>query len=78
MTMVMKEMTASKFKAECLAVLDEVAEHGEEVVVTKRGKAVARVLPVDDPPTLRGTATQLVDDDALIEPLGIEWDSERG
>ena len=78
MTMVMKEMTASKFKAECLAVLDEVAEHGEEVVVTKRGKAVARVLPVDEPPTLRGTAKQLVDDDALIEPLGIAWDAERG
>lgn len=77
MTMVMKKMTASKFKAECLAVLDDVAAHGEEVVVTKRGKPVARLLPVQEPSPLLGSVKQLVDDDALVEPLGIDWDAER-
>jgi prevent-host-death family protein len=33
----------SEFKAKCLAMLDEVASTGEVIVVTKRGRAVARV-----------------------------------
>jgi prevent-host-death family protein len=37
-----KEISATEFKAKCLAILDEVAT-GTSVVVTKRGKPVARV-----------------------------------
>jgi prevent-host-death family protein len=36
---------AAKFKATCLQVLDRVLRTGEEVTITKRGKAVARVVP---------------------------------
>lgn len=39
----MRTMAAGEFKAKCLAVLDEVNQSGEPVVVTKRGKPVARV-----------------------------------
>ena len=39
----MKTMSASEFKAKCLAVLDEVGESGARVVVTKRGKPVAEL-----------------------------------
>lgn len=41
----MKEMPAGKFKEHCLAVMDEVQATGETVVVTKRGKPVAKVVP---------------------------------
>ena len=41
----MKTMNASRFKAECLAILDEVAATGEAVTIVKRGKPVARVIP---------------------------------
>jgi prevent-host-death family protein len=41
-----REMAAGRFKAECLAVLDRVAATGDTVVVTKRGKPVAEVVPV--------------------------------
>lgn len=34
---------ASEFKAKCLKLLDEVTATGEDIVVTKRGKVVARV-----------------------------------
>lgn len=46
---VMKRRTiaAAKFKAECLSLLDEVAQTREEVVVTKRGKPVARLVPLE-------------------------------
>lgn len=74
--MVMKRVTATRFKAQCLALLDEAAS-GEEIVVTKYGRPVARVVAAEPPPDLRGSVTFHVDDDALIEPLGVDWDAER-
>jgi len=41
----MKTLSASEFKAHCLAVLDEIAQTGEPITITKRGKAVARLVP---------------------------------
>jgi len=43
--MAVRTMNATEFKAKCLAVLDQV-EGGTEVIVTKRGKPVARLVPV--------------------------------
>jgi prevent-host-death family protein len=51
MTMVevfgMRTMAAGKFKATCLAVMDEVQAKREPVVITKNGKPVAKLVPVD-------------------------------
>jgi len=44
----MKKMTARTFEAKCLAVLDEVHATGEGVVITKRGKPVAKIVPVSE------------------------------
>ena len=35
----------ARFKATCLEVLERVARTGEEITITKRGKAIARVVP---------------------------------
>jgi prevent-host-death family protein len=43
--MAVRTMNATEFKAKCLAVLDQV-QGGTEVIVTKRGKPVARLVPV--------------------------------
>jgi prevent-host-death family protein len=40
-----KTMSATQFKAKCLGILDEVGE-GAEVIITKRGKPVAKLVPV--------------------------------
>lgn len=45
----MRTMAAGKFKATCLAVMDEVAARREPVVITKHGKPVARLEPIDVP-----------------------------
>ncbi len=48
----MKTIAAGKFKATCLAVMDEVQAKREPVLVTKNGKPVAKLVPVeteDDP-----------------------------
>ncbi len=52
-----KNVSASYFKAHCLAILDEVAETGLPLVVTKRGKPLAKLVPLDsvEPPDLLGS-----------------------
>lgn len=42
----MKTMAAGTFKANCLAVMDEVQAKRETVVITKRGKPVAKLVPI--------------------------------
>ena len=43
--MVMNEISASEFKAKCLAILDEVNKTKKPVRITKRGKVVAELVP---------------------------------
>ena len=73
----MRTIPAGRFKAQCLKLLDEVAETGETIVVTKRGKPVAKVEPVEEPQSLAGSVIYLVDDDELLFSTGEVWDVER-
>jgi len=43
----MKTIAAGKFKATCLTVMDEVHSTREPVVITKRGRPVARLVPME-------------------------------
>jgi len=43
-----KTIPAGTFKARCLAIMDEVASKRESVVITKRGKPVAKLVPVEN------------------------------
>jgi len=43
----MKKMAAGVFKANCLAVMDDVQAKRETVVITKRGKPVAKLVPIN-------------------------------
>jgi prevent-host-death family protein len=75
----MKTVSASDFKARCLAILDDVARSGERVTITKRGKAVAQLIPplgadARDPlDALRGTAEITGD---LVAPAAV-WRAAR-
>jgi prevent-host-death family protein len=42
----MQKIPAAQFKAQCLAVMEQVAESGRPVVVTKHGKPVVQITPV--------------------------------
>lgn len=50
----MKKVPASHFKTHCLALMDDVLETGEPIIVTKRGKPVVQVIPVDEPVQILG------------------------
>jgi prevent-host-death family protein len=80
-TMVMsqgfREITASQFKARCLRLLDEVAESGETLVITKHGRPVARVEPPLRPDDLRGSMKINMSDDELIYFSMGPWDMEQ-
>jgi prevent-host-death family protein len=68
----MREIKAGEFKAKCLKLLDEVAETGEGLIVTKRGRPVARVLPLIREPllgALKGTVTIVDPDDDLSSAM---------
>jgi prevent-host-death family protein len=42
------KLSATEFKAKCLALIDRVHEDGEAIVITKRGKVVARLVAAGD------------------------------
>ena len=81
LTMVMshreREISATQFKARCLRLLDEVAETGEALIVTKHGRPVARVEPPLRPDDLRGSVTINMTDEELINFSMGPWDMEK-
>jgi prevent-host-death family protein len=48
--MTMKTVSASVFKARCLKIMDEVKAGREPVLITKKGRPVARLVPAEEPP----------------------------
>jgi prevent-host-death family protein len=61
-----REIAADEFNAHCLALIDEVIETGEEILVTKNGRAVARVAPIAGVPSLHGSVLYQGD---LVSPV---------
>lgn len=65
-------LSAGEFKATCLKLMDEVAASGREVIITKRGKPVAKLVPIAPPPSksvfgaLAGSITILGD---IVSPI---------
>lgn len=47
----MRTMPALEFKAQCLRVIEEVQKHRTPVVITKKGRAVAKLVPTGAPAT---------------------------
>jgi len=66
---------AGRFKASCLALLDRVAETGEPLVVTKRGRPVAEIVPLRKRRArpLRGSVVFRGD---VVGPILGEWEIE--
>ncbi|MYA51555.1 MAG: type II toxin-antitoxin system prevent-host-death family antitoxin [Chloroflexi bacterium] len=75
-----RTIKASEFKAKCLQLMDEVAATGEEIVITKNGRPVSRLLPYRKKPKSifgidRGKIVILGD---IMEPIDVEWEAESG
>lgn len=72
----MQTIKASEFKAKCLALMDQVAKTGDEILITKNGVPVSKLTPVTKKPkTLFGLQkNQLKITGDIIKPLDNEWD----
>jgi len=72
---------AGVFKATCLELMDRVKERREEIVITKYGKPVAKLVPVEDATTrrsawgwMKGTVLWYGD---IISPIDVEWEAMK-
>jgi len=68
-----KVVTATEFKAKCLALLREIEEHGGSITVTKRGRPVAKIGPakLKKSDYLKGAWKGLVEIGDIMTPL--DW-----
>lgn len=74
-----RTISAALFKATCLDVLDQVAATRHGVVVTKRGRPVARVVPMVNRPdrivgALKGDIEIIGD---VVRPVGVSWKATK-
>ena len=74
-----RRIAAGEFKAKCLHLLDEVRQSRKEIVITKRGRAVARLVPADEElpqvfGRMQGSAEILGD---LVAPVGEKWNVDE-
>ncbi|MGO8760654.1 MAG: type II toxin-antitoxin system Phd/YefM family antitoxin [Desulfobaccales bacterium] len=72
----MESLTVSKFKATCLAVVERVAQTKHRLIITKRGKPIAELIPYEGetaPVPLKDTVAFLGD---IISPVAAEdWEA---
>lgn len=72
-----REISASVFKQQCLALLDHVDATKTRIVVTKRGRPVAQLVPLDDAGTsTMGSVTLVAEDDDAYFSTGDSWSAE--
>jgi prevent-host-death family protein len=76
------EVPAGEFKARCLKLMDEVKTTRRPVVITKRGKPIAKLVPVEESEPrrsifgcMKGTVTIHGD---IVGPIDLDWHAERG
>lgn len=67
---------AGDFKAKCLKLLDEVASSRESLIITKHGKAVAKLVPMPPETVLFGAMVNSVKlERDIVSPLDNDWEA---
>ena len=71
----MKKIAAGEFKAKCLRVMDEVQSTREPVIITKKGRPVAKLVPLDEKKDdIFGCLVGTIEIQGDIESSVIAWD----
>lgn len=74
----MQTIQASEFKANCLALMDEVGRTGEAILITRNGKPVAELRPYVDETRLSpfGLHKGMVEVKGdIMSPIDVEWEA---
>lgn len=78
-----KTVPAGQFKDRCLALMDEVAQSGAELLITKHGRPVVRVIPADIPNQSKATVfgclagSVTYNEPDLTAPIDEVWDADQ-
>ncbi|MBN2232040.1 MAG: type II toxin-antitoxin system Phd/YefM family antitoxin [Pontiellaceae bacterium] len=74
----METVKASVFKATCLRLMEKVQRTGEQIIITKNGKPVSRLVPYREvPKTIFGLHRDKISSrDDLVSPVEVTWDVE--
>lgn len=73
-------IAAGKFKAECLKLMDRVNETHEEIIISKRGKPVAKLVSAENEPkkSIFGLLSDMViEEKDIISSTGKKWNAEK-
>ena len=72
------EISAGQFKTHCLKLMDQVQARHEEIIITKRGKPVARLVPIESGPSpVFGFLKQSVAVSGdILAPLDEQWEAD--
>jgi prevent-host-death family protein len=71
------QVAAGEFKARCLGIMDDVQRTHRAVTITKRGKPVAKLVPVDDivEPIFGSLKGHVQINGDIVGPMGEQWDT---
>lgn len=77
----MKKIPAGEFKARCLKIMEDVRTYRTPVIITKKGRPVAKLVPTDDDVVdvfgcMAGTAEIVGDVEAPVVPVRA-WKSSQ-
>ena len=76
-----RQVQAVEFKAICLKLMDQVEETGEEIMITKRNRPVAKLAPIRGeglrPFVGRSRGVITVSRDDLMAPIGENWEVDE-
>ena len=77
--MLHKTVKASEFKAKCLQLMEEIKRTGGEIIITKNGEPVSKLVPVrHKPKTLFGAHRgRIAVKGDIVSPLDTEWEALR-
>lgn len=75
----MQIISAGEFKAKCLKLMDLVAQTHEEYTITKRGKPIARIVPIESNEEPFGFLKGSIDikEDIVFYELDETWDADQ-
>ncbi len=74
-----ERIQAGKFKAKCLKLMDKVHRTKKRIIITKRNKPIAQLVPIEEEQAslfgkMKGTVHILGD---IVAPIDEAWDASR-
>ncbi len=75
------EISVEQFQTKCLKLMDDVQKYHSKIIITKNGKAIAKLIPIEGKQVekslfsyMKGSVT--INDD-IVKPIGEQWKADE-